>query len=82
LTEHSFARCSTLSARTVFDGNEDRWYSGPNLPIRVATCRDGLQFRKKVFGLLFSSNDVASLSVYLAAIEAGHAVATLNRELD
>jgi acyl-CoA synthetase (AMP-forming)/AMP-acid ligase II len=48
----------------------------------VLACIDALPFRTKAFGFLFPLNDVSSLSFYLGAIQAGHAIAALNPELD
>lgn len=68
--------------RTVFDGSTGEWFSRAQLIDRVADFADRLQFPRKALGFHFAFNDSESLIAYLAAIQAGHAVAMLNPELD
>jgi acyl-CoA synthetase (AMP-forming)/AMP-acid ligase II len=65
-----------------FDGNCGRWFTRSDLWGSVATLSESLHFRQKAFGFLFPLNDADSLTAYLAAMEAGHAIATLNPDLD
>jgi len=66
----------------VFDGDTRQWLTHGQLTCRVSAFAQRLQFPRKALGFLFARNDVDSLVAYLAAIEAGHAVAMLNPELD
>jgi len=69
-------------APAVFDGNNGEWITRGQLLCRVTEFAARLQFRRKALGFLFPFNDCEGLIAYLAAIEAGHAVAMLNPELD
>jgi acyl-CoA synthetase (AMP-forming)/AMP-acid ligase II len=70
------------TAPAFFDGNSGRWFSRAELQARIEVFADSLRFRQKAFGFVFPSNDADSLTAYLAAMEAGHAIAALNPELD
>jgi acyl-CoA synthetase (AMP-forming)/AMP-acid ligase II len=74
--------CHDPAAKTVFDGNAEEWFTRAQLTAHVADVADRLQFPRKALGFLFAWNDFPSLVAYLAAIQAGHAVAMLNPELD
>jgi acyl-CoA synthetase (AMP-forming)/AMP-acid ligase II len=84
MTEAGFLKASghPPDARAVFDGNTGEWFTYAQLTSAVAHFAGELQFPRKALGFLFASNDAGSLIAYLAAIEAGHAVAMLNPELD
>jgi acyl-CoA synthetase (AMP-forming)/AMP-acid ligase II len=69
-------------ARAVFDGNTGEWFTRAQLACRVSEFAGRLQFPRKALGFLFAFNDSESLIAYLAAVQAGHAVAMLNPELD
>ncbi len=70
------------NTRIVFDGNTGEWFTRAQLTDRVADFASRLKFSYKGLGFLFAFNDAESLIAYLAAIQAGHAVAMLNPELD
>lgn len=70
------------AAKTVFDGNAGKWFTRAQLTACVTECAGRLEFPRKALGFLFALNDFPSLVAYLAAIQAGHAVAMLNPELD
>src|ERR1039458_2414889 len=74
--------CHDPAAKTVFDGNAEEWFTRAQLTAHVADVADRLQFPRKALGVLFAWSDFPSLVAYLAAIQAGHAVAMLNPELD
>ncbi|MDQ1474539.1 MAG: hypothetical protein QOJ99_6019 [Bryobacterales bacterium] len=83
LAERSFFRAPhSPTARAVFDSTEGRWFNRSELLDRISACIGTFRFRQKAFGFLFPLNNISSLSFYLAAMEAGHAVTTLNPELD
>jgi acyl-CoA synthetase (AMP-forming)/AMP-acid ligase II len=84
MPEASFLKASGHSAdsRAVFDGNTGEWFTRAHLTSRVADFAGRLQFPRKALGFLFPFNDSEGLIAYLAAMEAGHAVAMLNPELD
>jgi acyl-CoA synthetase (AMP-forming)/AMP-acid ligase II len=65
-----------------FDGNTGVWHSRADLAASIHQFQESLPFRQKAFGLLFPFNDAISLTAYLGTVAAGHAVATLNPELD
>jgi acyl-CoA synthetase (AMP-forming)/AMP-acid ligase II len=69
-------------APAVFDGNTGQWFTRAELTRRVTEFAARLQFLRKALGFLFVYNDVESLIAYLGALQAGHAVAMLNPELD
>jgi long-chain acyl-CoA synthetase len=66
----------------VFDGNTGQWLTRAQLACRVTDFAARLQFSRKALGFLFAFNDAESLIAYLGALQAGHAVAMLNPELD
>jgi len=66
----------------VFDGNTGEWLTRGELTRRVKDAAARLAFPGKALVLLFAANDVESLVAYLAALQAGHAVAMLNPDLD
>jgi acyl-CoA synthetase (AMP-forming)/AMP-acid ligase II len=66
----------------VFDGNNGRWLTRAELMRCVTAFAERLELPRKALIFLFASNDVESLVAYLAALQAGHAVAVLNPELD
>ncbi len=66
----------------VFDGNTGEWFTRAHLSSRVSDFAARLRFPRKALGFLFAFNDAESLIAYLAAVQAGHAVAMLNPELD
>jgi acyl-CoA synthetase (AMP-forming)/AMP-acid ligase II len=84
MPEAGFLKASGHSAgsRAVFDGNTGEWFTRAHLTSRVADFAGRLQFPRKALGFLFPFNDSEGLIAYLAAMEAGHAVAMLNPELD
>ena len=69
-------------ARTVFDGNTGQWLTRTELTRRVTDFAARLEFPRKALGFVFAYNDAESLIAYLAALQAGHAVAPLNPQLD
>jgi acyl-CoA synthetase (AMP-forming)/AMP-acid ligase II len=76
------ASSSSGDSPVVFDGNTGEWLTRAQLIGRVADFAEELQFSRKALGFIFAFNDAESLIAYLAAIQAGHAVAMLNPELD
>lgn len=84
MPEAGFIKASGFSgdSRAVFDGNTGEWYTRERLGASVYDFADRLQFPRKALGFLFLQNDAPSLISYLASVEAGHAVATLNPDLD
>src|ERR1022692_2834614 len=69
-------------ARALFDANTGEWFTRAELTRRVTDFAGRLRFPRKALGFLFAFNDSESLIAYQAAIQAGHAVAMLNPELD
>jgi acyl-CoA synthetase (AMP-forming)/AMP-acid ligase II len=84
MADAGFLRDSHYSPDTpaVFDGNTGEWLTRAELTRRVTDFAACLQFPRKALGFLFAYNDAESLIAYLAALQAGHAVAMLNPELD
>jgi acyl-CoA synthetase (AMP-forming)/AMP-acid ligase II len=74
-----FLQDSTIPASSValFDSTSGRWYSYTGLWNEVARVAEGLSGRKTL-AFCFCRNDIASVVWYLAAVEAGHAVALLD----
>jgi acyl-coenzyme A synthetase/AMP-(fatty) acid ligase len=65
----------------LIDGADVAWTYG-ELVDEVSRCRDLLAGGGKRLLFLFCRNDLASVAWYLAALEAGHAVALLNDRID
>ena len=84
MPETGFLKASGHSpdARAVFDANTGEWFTRAELTRRVTDFAGRLRFPRKAFGFLFALNNSESLIAYLAAIQAGHAVAMLNPALD
>lgn len=84
MPEAGFIKASGISGDSpaVFDGNTGEWYTRARLGASVSEFAGRLQFPRKALGFLFTQNDAPSLISYLASVEAGHVVATLNPELD
>jgi len=70
------------AAPAVFDGNTDLWLTRAELTRRVTDFAARIEFPRKALGFVFVYNDAESLIAYLAALQAGHAVAPLNPQLD
>ncbi len=66
----------------LIDGAADESWTYGKLSDEVSRRRDSLADAEKRLLFLFCRNDLASVSSYLAAMEAGHAVALLNDQVD
>ena len=66
----------------LIDGAADASWTYGELSDEVSRRRDSLADAEKRLIFLFCRNDVASLAWYLAAVEAGHAVALMNDQID
>jgi acyl-coenzyme A synthetase/AMP-(fatty) acid ligase len=66
----------------LIDGATDASWTYGELSDEVARRRDSLADPKKRLLFLFCRNDLPSVAWYLAAVEAGHAVALLNDQID
>ena len=69
------------SARALYDSHSKRAWSYAELCDTVQKTGEMFASRKKALFFLFCRNDAASVIGYLAAVEAGHAVALLDEEL-
>jgi acyl-CoA synthetase (AMP-forming)/AMP-acid ligase II len=65
------------SAMALFDSSNGRWYSHGELRSEVARAAEALGTRKSL-AFCYCRNNFATLAWYLAAVEAGHAVALLD----
>ena len=70
------------NAVAVIDGAADASWTYGKLVNEVSWRRERLTGPDKRLLFLFCSNDLSSVAWYLAAIEAGHAVALLNDQID
>jgi long-chain acyl-CoA synthetase len=68
----------TDCAEALLDADTGLSLSYGELRRRVAAFVETLHFPRKAIGLLFPLNDVESVIAYLAILEAGHAVVTLD----
>jgi acyl-coenzyme A synthetase/AMP-(fatty) acid ligase len=66
----------------LIDGATDVFWSYGELSDEVSRRRDSLADPQKRLLFLFCRNDLHSVAWYLAAVEAGHAVALLNEQID
>ena len=66
----------------LIDGATDASWTYGELSDEVSRCRDLLADSEKRLLFLFCRNDLPSVVWYLAAVEAGHAVALLNDQID
>src|SRR5580658_4233002 len=66
----------------LIDGATDVFWSYGELSDEVSRRRDSLADPQKRLLFLFCRNDLPSVASYLAALEAGHAVALLNDQMD
>lgn len=66
----------------LIDGATDASWTYGELSDEVSRRRDSLADLKKRLLFLFCRNDLPSVAWYLAAVEAGHAVALLNDQMD
>ena len=66
----------------LIDGATDASWTYGKLSDEVARRRDSLADPQKRLLFLFCRNDLPSVAWYLAAVEAGHAVALLNDQID
>lgn len=66
----------------LIDGATDAFWTYGELSDEVSRRRDSLRDPKKCLLFLFCRNDLTSVAWYLAAMEAGHAVALLNDQMD
>lgn len=69
------------SRNALFDPHESRWLTYAELAARVQEIARPLREFPKALVFDFCRNDVRSILIYLAAIEAGHAVALLDDHL-
>ncbi|MFY9644285.1 MAG: AMP-binding protein [Terriglobales bacterium] len=76
---HDHARRNRVA---LIDGASDSSWTYGQLSDEVARRRDALADAEKRLLFLFCRNDLASVAWYLAAVEAGHAVALLNDQID
>jgi acyl-CoA synthetase (AMP-forming)/AMP-acid ligase II len=84
MPDHGFLQGSdpTSDAPAVFNGNTGQWLTRAELTRCVTDFAARLEFPRKALGFVFAYNDADSLITYLAALQAGHAVAPLNPQLD
>jgi acyl-coenzyme A synthetase/AMP-(fatty) acid ligase len=66
----------------LVDGASDASWTYGELSDEVSRRRDSLADAERRLLFLFCRNDLASVAWYLAAVEAGHAVALLNDQID
>src|SRR6266699_755739 len=66
----------------LIDGATDASWTYGELSGEVCRRRDVLADSEKRLLFLFSRNDLASVAWYLAGVEAGHAVALLNDQIN
>src|SRR5258705_379939 len=69
-------------SRAFLDANTGEWFTRAQLSRLVTAFADRLRFSQKALGFHFGFNDCAGLIAYLGAIESGHAIVTLDPELD
>jgi acyl-coenzyme A synthetase/AMP-(fatty) acid ligase len=67
---------------SLIDGAADKSWTYGKLSDEISWRRDSLADVEKRLLFLFCRNDLASVAWYLAALEAGHAVALLNDQID
>jgi len=77
IDDHARRNCVAL-----IDGTADVSWTYGDLADEVSRRRDLLSDAEKRLLFLFCRNDPASVAWYLAAVEAGHAVALLNDQID
>jgi long-chain acyl-CoA synthetase len=65
----------------IFDAALGKWCTYGELRTLVESLAESLAYPQKALTFLFCRNDLASVAWYLAAIEAGHAVALLDEGL-
>lgn len=66
------------SARALLDAGTGEWFTYAQLRERAAAFAEALNLPEKAAGVLFARNDAESVIAYLALLEAGHAVVTLD----
>jgi len=72
----------TPAPKRFLDANTGEWFHPAQLSGLVTAFAERLRFPQKALGFHFGFNDSAGLIAYLGAIESGHAVVTLDPELD
>jgi len=70
-----------VSAPAIHDGVSGKWSTYGELRALVERLALSLQYPQKALAFCFCRNDLASVAWYLAALEAGHAVALLDEGL-
>src|SRR5215213_5283138 len=70
------------NSKGFFDTGTGEWLTRGQLSLLVTAFAERLRFPKKAIGFHFGFNDTAGLIAYLGAIESGHAIVTLDPELD
>ncbi len=70
------------AAPAVYDSDRARWWTFGQLHEVVLRVSWSLQSPRKALAFCFCRNDIGSVIWYLAALEAGHAVALLDAELN
>jgi acyl-CoA synthetase (AMP-forming)/AMP-acid ligase II len=71
----------TDSAAAIYDAASGKWCSYGELRALVVRLAQSLEYSQKALAFCFCRNDLASVAWYLAAMEAGHAVALLDEGL-
>ncbi|MGH9680256.1 MAG: AMP-binding protein, partial [Candidatus Acidiferrales bacterium] len=69
------------SAHALYDAALGKWCTYGELRDLVARLAAALDYPRKALAFCFTRNDLASVAWYLAAVEAGHAVALLDEGL-
>lgn len=69
------------SGPAVYDGKAGRWWTYAELRAMVGRLAEALERPSKALAFCFCRNDLATVAWYLAALEAGHAVALLDDSL-
>jgi long-chain acyl-CoA synthetase len=68
--------------KALFDSSRNVWNSYRNLSESVRSLSMSLSSGRKRLIFLFCRNDIESVVAYLASVEAGHAVALIDSEID
>jgi len=69
-------------SKAFLDANTGEWLTRAQLSRHVTAFAERLRFPRKAFGFHFGLNDSAGLIAYLGAIESGHAIVTLDPDMD
>src|SRR5688572_7609790 len=70
-----------VSAPALYDADRGEWWTYGQLRENVSRLAQALESSKKALVFCFCRNDSASVAWYLAAVQAGHAVALLDAGL-